>query len=73
MDVIIGTRNLVLALREYVIRYNRHRPHQYRRQRPPDIKTGHRSNGQVGLKSDPPLCSAISVRCLFLRHMRRRM
>jgi transposase InsO family protein len=37
--LILGERHLVLVLREYVIHYNRHRPHQSRRQRPPDIET----------------------------------
>jgi hypothetical protein len=27
------------VLREYLIHYNRHRPHQSRQQRPPDIET----------------------------------
>jgi len=30
--------NLVM-LREYLIHYNRHRPHQSRQQRPPDVET----------------------------------
>jgi putative transposase len=37
--LILGERHLALVLREYLIHYNRHRPHQSRRQRPPDIKT----------------------------------
>ena len=32
-------RHLVLVLREYLIHYNRNRPHQSRQQRPPDIET----------------------------------
>jgi hypothetical protein len=28
-----------LVLREYLIHYNRHRPHQSRQQQPPDIET----------------------------------
>jgi putative transposase len=37
--LIFGERHLVLVLHEYVIHYNRHRPHQFRQQRPPDIET----------------------------------
>jgi putative transposase len=37
--LILGDRHLVLALREYVIHYNHHRPHQSRQQRPPGIGT----------------------------------
>jgi putative transposase len=37
--LILGERHLVLALREYLFHYNRHRPHQSRQQRPPDIET----------------------------------
>ena len=36
--LIIGERHLALVLREYVAHYNGHRPHQSRRQRPPDIE-----------------------------------
>lgn len=32
-------RHLALVLREYLVHYNRHRPHQSRQQRPPDIET----------------------------------
>jgi putative transposase len=32
--LIVGERHLALVLREYVARYNGHRPHQSRRQRP---------------------------------------
>jgi len=35
----LGERHLVLVLREYQDHYNRHRPHQSRQQRPPDIET----------------------------------
>jgi transposase InsO family protein len=35
--VILGEGHLALVLREYVIHYNGHRPHQSRQQRPPDI------------------------------------
>ena len=35
--MILGERHLALVLREYVTHYNGHRPHQSRRQRPPDI------------------------------------
>jgi transposase InsO family protein len=34
--LIVGERHLALVLREYVTHYNGHRPHQSRRQRPPD-------------------------------------
>ena len=34
--LIIGERHLARVLREYVRHYNGHRPHQFRRQRPPD-------------------------------------
>ena len=37
--LILGERHLALVLREYLTHYNRHRPHQSRRQRPPDIET----------------------------------
>jgi putative transposase len=37
--LILGERHLDLVLREYVKHYNGHRPHQSRRQRPPDIET----------------------------------
>ena len=36
--LILGERHLALVLREYLIHYNRHRPHQSRQQRPPDIE-----------------------------------
>lgn len=37
--LILGERHLALVLREYLIHYNGHRPHQARHQRPPDIET----------------------------------
>ncbi len=37
--LILGERYLDLVLYEYIAHYNRHRPHQSRRQRPPDIET----------------------------------
>ncbi len=37
--LILSDRHLDLVLREYVIHYNGHRPHQSRQQRPPDIET----------------------------------
>jgi transposase InsO family protein len=37
--LILSDRHLALVLREYLIHYNRHRPHQSRQQRPPDIET----------------------------------
>jgi putative transposase len=37
--LILGERHLALVLREYLIHYNGHRPHQSRQQRPPDIET----------------------------------
>jgi putative transposase len=36
--LIFGERHPALVLREYVIHYDRHRPHQSRQQRPPDIE-----------------------------------
>jgi hypothetical protein len=36
--LILRERHLALVLREYLIRYNGHRPHQSRQQRPPDIE-----------------------------------
>jgi putative transposase len=37
--LIVGERHLASVLGEYLLHYNRHRPHQSRRQRPPDIET----------------------------------
>ena len=37
--LVLGERHLALVLREYQKHYNRHRPHQSRQQRPPDIET----------------------------------
>ncbi|WP_272896017.1 integrase core domain-containing protein [Nonomuraea sp. MG754425] len=37
--LILDERHLALVLREYLIHYNGHRPHQSRQQRPPDIAT----------------------------------
>jgi hypothetical protein len=37
--LILGERHLGVVLREYLIHYNRHRPHQSRQERPPDIET----------------------------------
>ncbi|MGW6505252.1 integrase core domain-containing protein [Nonomuraea angiospora] len=37
--LILNERHLVFVLREYLIPYNGHRPHQSRQQRPPDIAT----------------------------------
>jgi putative transposase len=37
--LILGDRHLALLLGEYLIHYNRRRPHQSRHQRPPDIET----------------------------------
>jgi hypothetical protein len=37
--LILNERHLALVLGEYVNHYNRHRPHQSRHQRPPDIET----------------------------------
>ncbi|URN07138.1 transposase [Actinomadura madurae] len=37
--LILGERHLAMVLREYLIHYNRPRPHQSRQQRPPDIET----------------------------------
>ena len=37
--LILGERHLTRLLGEYLIHYNRHRPHQSRHQRPPDIET----------------------------------
>lgn len=36
--LILGERHLAVVLCEYLIHYNRHRPHQSRQQRPPDIE-----------------------------------
>jgi transposase InsO family protein len=36
--LILGERHLALVLHEYLIHYNGHRPHQSRRQQPPDIE-----------------------------------
>lgn len=37
--VVLGERHLALVLAEDLDHYNRHRPHQSRQQRPPDIET----------------------------------
>ncbi len=37
--LIVGERYLALVLHDYVAHYNGHRPHQSRRQRPPDSET----------------------------------
>jgi putative transposase len=37
--LILGERHLGLVLREYLTHYNGYRPHQSRRQRPPDVET----------------------------------
>ncbi|MGN9787948.1 integrase core domain-containing protein [Nonomuraea sp. ZG12] len=37
--LIVDERHLALALKEYLIHYNRHRPHQSRHQRPPNVAT----------------------------------
>jgi transposase InsO family protein len=37
--LILGERDLAMVLREYLVHYNRHRPHQSWQQRPPDIQT----------------------------------
>ncbi|MFC5827975.1 integrase core domain-containing protein [Nonomuraea insulae] len=37
--LIVNERHLTFVLREYLIHYNGHRPHQSRQQRPPDIAT----------------------------------
>jgi len=37
--LILRERHLARVLGEYLIHYNRHRPHQSRQQRPPDIET----------------------------------
>jgi transposase InsO family protein len=37
--LILNERHLALVLREYLIHYNRRRPHQSRQQRPPDVET----------------------------------
>jgi len=36
--LILSDRHLAQVLREYLTHYNGHRPHQSRRQRPPDIE-----------------------------------
>jgi len=36
--LILGERHLAMVLSEYVSHYNGHRPHQSRRQRPPDME-----------------------------------
>ena len=36
--LIVSERHLALVLREYVAHYNGRRPHQSRRQRPPDME-----------------------------------
>ncbi|GAA0980589.1 hypothetical protein GCM10009555_047350 [Acrocarpospora macrocephala] len=39
--LILGERHLTRVLREYLIHYNGHRPHQARQQRPPDTEAQH--------------------------------
>jgi transposase InsO family protein len=48
--LVLGERHLALVLREYLIHYNGHRPHQSRLQRPPDIET-HPVRDAAGLRS----------------------
>jgi transposase InsO family protein len=48
--LILNERHLALVLREYLIHYNRHRPHQSRQQRPPGIET-QPVRGVAGLRS----------------------
>jgi transposase InsO family protein len=48
--LIIGERHLALVLGEYVSHYNGHRPHQSRRQRPPDMEA-QTVRDVVGLRS----------------------
>ncbi|MFD0692290.1 integrase core domain-containing protein [Actinomadura fibrosa] len=36
--LLLGEHHLVMVLGEYLIHYNRHRPHQSRQQQPPDIE-----------------------------------
>ncbi|MEV6866359.1 hypothetical protein AB0M44_35875 [Streptosporangium subroseum] len=38
-SLFFNERHLARGLHEYLIHYNRHRPHQSRHQRPPDIAT----------------------------------
>ncbi|MEV4303273.1 integrase core domain-containing protein [Nonomuraea sp. NPDC049624] len=50
--LILSERHLALVLREYLNHYNAHRPHQSRRQRPPDTTTAVRGMVIVrGLRS----------------------
>ncbi|MEV0408361.1 integrase core domain-containing protein [Actinoallomurus sp. NPDC050550] len=48
--LILGERHLALVLREYLIHYNRHRPHQSRQQRP---RTSKRSPSGTWPTRDP--------------------
>jgi hypothetical protein len=48
--LILGERRLALVLGEYLIHYNRHRPHQSRHQRPPDIECS-----RSGMRSCPSI------------------
>ena len=47
--LVLGERHLALLLREYLAHYNGHRPHQSRRQRPPD------HDGPVVIPLDAPV------------------
>jgi putative transposase len=55
--LILGDRHLALVLREYVIHYDRHRPHQSGQQRPPDIETQ-----PVHDVADPASCPSLTRR-----------
>jgi hypothetical protein len=46
----LSERHLDMAVREYLIHYNRHRPHQSREQRPPDIER-QSNQGMTDLRS----------------------
>jgi hypothetical protein len=77
--LILGEPHLALVLREYLIHYNRHRPHQTRQQRPPDIEKQpirapaktHRSGHLRRRRVVTSLTSELLPRCIaagLLRH-----
>jgi hypothetical protein len=59
--LILGERHLATVLREYLIHYNGHRPHQFRHQRSPDIETQSiRNVAELTIRRKPVAAGMIS-------------